>query len=153
MNATFWRILEQHARKGAAPQTGWILPALEKRQRAFRGPAGQRRSRAQDKPSDWFTPEHSEMLARYCEHHRRAERFSQVARKMIARDALTRSDIDDLDKCFEMDEREGRAALALARSMRLTHQAQIRAETPSTKWQNTSATPPSWWDAEWDGGR
>lgn len=102
-------------------------------------------------PGGWFGQEHREMLTRYCEHQCRAERFSQVARKLSTRDDLTRDDIDDLDKCCKMAERESRAALALARSMRITHQAQLRAETASTKRQNATGTMPPWWSADWDG--
>lgn len=102
-------------------------------------------------PGGWFGPEHREMLTRYCEHQCRAERFSKVARKLITRDDLTRDDIDDLDKCCRMAERESRAALALARSMRITHQAQLRAETASTRRQNTTATPPPWWSSNYEG--
>jgi len=95
-------------------------------------------------PGGWFSPEHRELLARYCEHQIRAERFSAVATRLAMRDDLTRDDIEDIDRACKLAERESRAALALARSMRITHQSQLRAETAARRVADRPTGPAPW---------
>ena len=99
-------------------------------------------------PAGWFSAEHRELLERYCEHQHRAERFSRVASKMAAADDLTRDDISDIDKASRMAERESRAALAMARALRMTIVAQTRQETASTARAGSSGITPPWWEAD-----
>lgn len=71
-------------------------------------------------PADWITPEQHPQMVAYCRHVERSERFEAL---------LTDADeLLELDRLAKMVERENRAALALARSLRLTKQAQARPE-------------------------
>lgn len=67
--------------------------------------------------ADWFTGEHWPLLAAYCRHLARAE---DMHRRADDHDGP----VEELDRLLRMAEREDRAALALARSLRLTRQSQ-----------------------------
>jgi len=67
--------------------------------------------------ADWFSAESLPMLRAYCVHSVRAEELEARADEL--RDCLP-----DYDRALKMLDREHRAALALARSLRLTKQAQ-----------------------------
>ena len=97
-------------------------------------------------PGGWFSAEHRELLERYCEHQCRAERFSRIATKMAHGENMTRDDIEDCDKTCKMAERESRAALALARALRMTITSQTRQETASTARAGSSGITPPWWE-------
>lgn len=97
-------------------------------------------------PAGWFGGEHRELLERYCEHQCRAARFSRIATKLAGAKEVTAEDLQRIDKSSQLAERESRASLALARSMRITHQAQLRAETANTRRQNATAQRPPWFD-------
>lgn len=74
-------------------------------------------------PGGWFGPEHREMLAAYCLHAAAARRF-QLALADMDVDTSCPDAIMAANRLSGMAERESRAALAMARSMRITHQAQ-----------------------------
>lgn len=95
-------------------------------------------------PAGWFKREHIEMLARYCQHQVRAERFNRWANATTGEHLDDGFSLEDFDRLCRMADRESRAALALARSMRLTHQAQLRAETAATKRGNQPDIPDTW---------
>lgn len=86
-------------------------------------------------PSDYFRREHLPQLADYCRHLARGERFDRM---IDATDDQT--PVADLDRLCRMRERETRAALALARSLRLTMTAQMRPETAGRR-SGRSAAP------------
>ena len=101
-------------------------------------------------PADWFRREHLDLLARYCQHQARADRYNKMASVFTAADIGERIELDDLDRISRMADRDSRAALALARSMRITHQSQLRAETAATKARNRGYIPPEFdGDEEW----
>ena len=95
-------------------------------------------------PADWFNREHLDLLRSYCEHSVRARKYSRMASMFEAKDVGERIELDDLDRVSRMAEREVRAALALARSMRITHQAQLRSETAATKRDSDGGEPRPW---------
>lgn len=72
--------------------------------------------------ADWFTPEHSAILERYVHHVARSRELEQL---------LTKCNPDlHLDRYLSLSRAatvESKTVLALARSMRLTHQARLRA--------------------------
>lgn len=84
------------------------------------------------RPNDWFTPDTHKLLVSYCKHATTA--------------AILDAQIDDFDpewlkddegverykKLTDMREKQTRALTALARSMRLTHQATYRPEAKKT---------------------
>ena len=77
-------------------------------------------------PPQWIKPEHLDMLESYARHAAAARRYA------LERDAWPMGDADDIlvaNRLSTMAERESRAALSLARSMRITHQAQVHRET------------------------
>lgn len=90
-------------------------------------------------PPDYFRLEHRPQLRDYVRHLARGERFD----RLIA-DADDRL-IVELDRLCRMRERETRAALALARSLRLTMTAQIRPETAGRRSGQSRGLP----DIDW----
>ena len=78
-------------------------------------------------PSGWIKPEHLDMLAAYCLHAAAARRF-QLALAGLEVDTSCPDSVMAANRLSGMAERESRAALAMARSMRITHQAQTRPE-------------------------
>ena len=70
-------------------------------------------------PVDWFSPEQLPQLRAYVGHMERAERFERML------DEHDGDDLAEMDRISRMIERENRAALALARSLRLTKQSQV----------------------------
>lgn len=70
-------------------------------------------------PADWFPRETHGLLAQYCRHVVAARRVAQLISEAEAQESIN---IDDLDKLYKMQEREGRALSSLATRMRLTQQ-------------------------------
>lgn len=95
-------------------------------------------------PADWFHREHLDMLKSYCQHAARSDKYNRMASVFEPKDVGDDISLEDLDRVSRMAERESRAALALARSMRLTHQAQLRAETAATKRRSRPDIPDTW---------
>lgn len=80
-------------------------------------------------PPGWFKREHIDLLKSFCQHAARADKFNRMASAFESSDVGEKIDLADLDRISKMADRESRAALALARTMRITHQAQIRPES------------------------
>jgi len=97
-------------------------------------------------PAGWFRREHLDMLKSYCQHAARSDLFNRMASAFEAGDVGEKIELADLDRISKMAERESRAALALARSMRITHQAQIRPETAATKRDNPASDERRPWE-------
>lgn len=70
-------------------------------------------------PADWFPRETHALLAQYCRHVVSARRVSQM---IVAAEGCPEVDVDQLDKLYKMQEREGRAMSSLATRMRITQQ-------------------------------
>jgi hypothetical protein len=71
-------------------------------------------------PADWFQRETWGMLTQYCRHVVTARRVSQL---ITAAEAAAEVSIDELDRLYKMQEREGRAISSLLTRMRMTQQA------------------------------
>ena len=88
-------------------------------------------------PSDWFRAEHADFLKQYAQHAARADALNAAAREIdltaAAKDSIDGPDLKRVDKLFKMAERESRLVLALARSLRITHQSQIDQKTAGRK--------------------
>jgi hypothetical protein len=78
-------------------------------------------------PVGWFARSHEPLLAAYCRHVARADELDKVAREMIA--PGSDANLSDADRLFKMAERETRALIACARSLRLTIQSQMHPRT------------------------
>lgn len=90
-------------------------------------------------PAEWFHPETHGLLAQYCKHMVAAKKISQVIQDFEKEDEL---DIAGYEKLLKMQERESRAILALARSMRLSQQATYHPE--KTKGNRTGGVKSPW---------
>lgn len=76
-------------------------------------------------PSGWFSKAQFPILASYCRHTARAGSLSDQINCLDVKDLNATDGIDRLNRLLAMAERETRALISCARSMRLTHQAQI----------------------------
>ena len=81
-------------------------------------------------PADWFPRETHGLLAQYCRHVVTARR---VAEMIEAAQADKETSLDDLDKLYKMQEREGRALSSLATRMRISQQATFDKERKKPK--------------------
>jgi len=95
-------------------------------------------------PSDWFGRETHATLAQLCRHVDRARKFAAVLDHADVAKMLKDGHIDELSKLSAMAERESRAALAHARSLRLTQQARMRPETAKRQTQRAGNSPYEW---------
>ena len=90
-------------------------------------------------PADWFGRESFPVLASYCRHVCRARwlaaQIDAYADKLVRKDG----GVQTLDKLFGMAERESRAVLTHARSLRLTQQSRYDARA-------AGATPASYYE-------
>lgn len=84
-------------------------------------------------PADWFTREHFAMLSSYCRHVCRERSLSKLIDEFQMEWCRKAGGSERLDKLLAMAERETRSVLALARSMRLTHQSKYKSETAATR--------------------
>jgi hypothetical protein len=88
-------------------------------------------------PAEWFPRETHGMLSQYCRHVVSARRVAQLIEAATQIDPV---DVDELDKLYKMQEREGRALSSLATRMRITQQATYdkskkKPMTRKTPWQ------------------
>lgn len=77
-------------------------------------------------PADWFERGNYALLAQYCRHVVAARRIAQLIEQCASGEKLV---IGDLCELLKRQEAESRAINALLRSMRLTQQSIMRAET------------------------
>lgn len=96
------------------------------------------------KPADWFQADTLPLLLSYCKHVSTA---ATLDRELAAFDPQWLRDDDGLRRyrlLTDMRERESRAQTALARSMRLTQQAQYSAPTAATAANKTKQAAKPW---------
>ena len=98
-------------------------------------------------PGGWFNWSNEPLLVAYCRHISTSDRLATLLEKIVPSqdsDVLKR-----WDKLLSMRERESKAALSLARAMRLTQQAQMHPRTASRAMPES--TGPKLWDRKpWD---
>ena len=94
-------------------------------------------------PSGWFKAEHLDMLTAYCRHVAAADRFGQLRDEADINPADGDS-VMNANRLSTMAERETRAALALARSMRITHQATVEPKTAGRRLANSGRSTIDW---------
>ena len=86
------------------------------------------------KPADWFTADSWPLLAQYCRHVVTAD---MLQRKIDASETLDDMGVDtpvaEYQARLKMRDSESKIINALARSMRLTQQARLKAETAASK--------------------
>jgi hypothetical protein len=93
------------------------------------------------KPADWFGSDTIPLLRSYVRHCYQSEKIDYEMDKIIDRD-FTPDIVVEFETLQKMRERESAKIMALARSMRLTQQAQIHPEKAGTKTRNTSERKP-----------
>jgi hypothetical protein len=79
-------------------------------------------------PSDWFSTEQIPMLTAYVGHVARA---AQIEAALTTLDPL--ADLEQFDKLSKLSAGESAKIAMFARSMRLTHQSRLKAETASSR--------------------
>ena len=79
-------------------------------------------------PSDWFATEQTPILSAYCGH---CARLAQVEVALAGLDPLR--DLDQFDKLAKLAGLESAKIAMHARSMRLTQQSRLKAETASSR--------------------
>lgn len=77
-------------------------------------------------PADWFQRGNHALLTQYCRHVIAARRVNQLIEQCVAGKDVDRKEFVEL---LKQQESESRAINALLRSMRLTQQSVMRAET------------------------
>ena len=95
-------------------------------------------------PGGWFDRYHEPMLSAYCRHVVCAERLTAFVEAFDDGWLMEEGGIQRLDKLLAMRERESRAVVMCARSMRLTQQAQMHPRTAARAIANTPSGPRPW---------
>jgi len=81
-------------------------------------------------PPDYFRPSERDLLAMYCRHVVESGRLSRLVESVT--DEGVKADLDGYAKLLQARDRETRAATALARSMRITHQSRTHKDTAAS---------------------
>ncbi len=100
------------------------------------------------KPADWWRPDSFPLLTAYCQHIEQSRRLARLINKFQDEWIKPDGGLERLDKLLKAKDREDRALVNLARSMRLTQQAQMQ---PISAGRRSNATPsvrPPWEPAE-----
>jgi hypothetical protein len=91
-------------------------------------------------PAEWFGRETWPLIAQYCRHSIAARRISQLIDRLEANESQA-FNLPEYNQLLGMQEREGRAMVALARSMRLAQattydREKKRAATAAPPWES-----------------
>lgn len=97
-------------------------------------------------PADWFARHHHPMLIAYCRHTVRANDLAQKIEKFDDAWLKIEGGLGRFDKLLQMAARETSSMLACARSMRITHQAQIQPRTAARRMDGGGRPRP--WDTD-----
>lgn len=96
------------------------------------------------KPATWFTEDTHPLLMGYCRHVVAGRSLARMIDAFDMALAETEDGLKRYEKLLQMRERESRAMTALARSMRLTQQAQLKAETAATRAASVGGARKPW---------
>lgn len=97
-------------------------------------------------PSGWVAPEMHEILAAYCNHVATCRLITREIERFQFGWFKAKGGVERLNKLTSMRERESRAALAAARSLRLTNQSRMRPEAASRLRAELPVGAPRPWD-------
>lgn len=95
-------------------------------------------------PSDWFRPVHFALLAAYVRHISAHRVLDDQVAAFKPEWIQQNGGLDTFGELLKLRDRETRAMLALARSMRITHQATIRADAAGARGKAAAGATP--WD-------
>lgn len=93
-------------------------------------------------PAGWFQRSHEPLLTAYCRHVVRAAELDKLLQSAMA--LGSDASVKDADILLKMAERETRALIACARTLRLTHQAQMHPRTAGRAIDNAPTGPRPW---------
>ncbi len=93
-------------------------------------------------PAGWFHRSHEPLLAAYCRHVVRAVELDKVLQETMA--PGSDASVKDADTLLKMAERETRALIACARTLRLTHQSQMHPRTAGRALDSAPIGPKPW---------
>ena len=100
------------------------------------------------KPADWWLPDTFPLLIGYCKHIEHAKRLDDLITTFNYPDIKADFNlVGCLDKLLRARDRESRAMVNLARSMRISQQAQMH---PKTAGRKNTGTPPPHLDKPWE---
>ena len=97
------------------------------------------------RPANYFTTDQLPLLRAYVRHCYQAKKIDEEMDKIIDRD-FSQAIVQKFDTLQKMRERESAKIMALARSMRLTHQAQVHPKTAGTAARNGGKKSSSLWE-------
>jgi len=98
-------------------------------------------------PGGWFNRSNEPLLTAYCRHVATSDRLAKLVDEILPSREL--NVLKRWDKLLGMRQRESKAALSLARAMRLTQQAQMHPRTAGRAMPDSSG--PKLWDRKpWD---
>lgn len=97
------------------------------------------------KPADWFTADTLPLLRSYVRHCYQAAKIDAEMDKVIGRNFTDKVALK-FEKLQKMRERETAKIMALARSMRLTHQSQVDPERAHTARRKGARQSSALWD-------
>lgn len=83
------------------------------------------------RPANYFTTDQLPLLRSYVRHCYQAQKIDEEMDKVIEK-RFTNAVVQKFELLQKMRERESAKIMALARSMRLTHQAQVHPKTAGT---------------------
>lgn len=95
-------------------------------------------------PGDWFDRVHEPMLKAFCRHVVSADRLTLLVEAFKDDWLREEGGLQRLDKLLAMRERESRAVVMCARSMRLTQQAQMHPRSAGRAVANATSGPRPW---------
>lgn len=95
-------------------------------------------------PCDWFDPVHEPMLKAFCRHVVSADRLTSLVGAFKDDWLREEGGLQRLDKLLAMRERESRALVMCARSMRLTKQSQMHPRSAGRSVANSPVGPRPW---------
>jgi len=98
-------------------------------------------------PGGWFTRANEPLLCAYCRHVVAGDKVSKMVEAEQARDEI---DIAKLSRLLNMRLRESNAAMSLARTMRLTQQAQMHPRTAGRAMTGAHGGPKLWDRKPWE---
>lgn len=95
-------------------------------------------------PPGWFDRAHQPTLGAYCRHVVAADRLAVLIDSFKDEWIKEARGLQRLDRLLAMRERESRAIILCARTMRLTHQAQMHPRTAARSVANAPSGPRPW---------
>jgi hypothetical protein len=99
-------------------------------------------------PADWFPRETFDLLASYCRHVTTARYLTRMVEACEAAGITGDDGLKDYDRVLAMRDREDKAMIAAARSLRITPASRLRPETAYRRAAVNPGGAPRPWDLD-----